>query len=150
MSTNKNDGGVVVGLFLMVAAISHAMFSAVSYYEKNTKANENQDLEKVRIVRLLSGWANIGNAAIHVLLVIYTLSNMDNQSEYWLKERELGGIEGPVFLTLLNLSAGIGALRGWTMMYSIGWNAFVAASKFRGVMELRGGYCSILVVSCFM
>ena len=52
------------------------------------------------------GGANMGNSIVHVLLVAYMLSNSDNKSEYWVKERKLGGVEGPVFLALLNFAAG--------------------------------------------
>ena len=62
----------------------------------------------------------MGNSIVHVLLVAYMLSNSDNQSEYWVKERKLGGIEGPVFLALL-FAAGYFALQGWRMTFSI-WN----------------------------
>ena len=117
-----NDGGIVVSLLFMVATLSYAMFSAVAYYDRY------QNGHPCYLVRLLSGWANMGNCAIHVLLVIYTLSNADNTSAYWLKERELGGIEGPVFLAVLNGAAGLCALRGYTMMFPLVWNCFVAAA----------------------
>ena len=98
----NNDGGIVVSLFLMAGAIAYAMLSAVAYYEKNSKNGGGP----ARLPRLCSGWANMGNSIVHVLLVAYMLSNSDNQSEYWVKERKLGGIEGPVFLALLNFAAG--------------------------------------------
>jgi hypothetical protein len=120
MTSNSNDGGIVASLFLMVVTLSYTMFSAVAYYEKRSPNNN--------LMRLLSGWANIGNSAIHVLLIIYTLSNADNTSPYWLKERELGGIEGPVFLALLNGGVGILALRGYSMWVPLVWNSFVAAA----------------------
>ena len=123
LAMTDNDGGIVVSLFLMAGAILYAMLSAVSYYEKNSKKGG-----AARLPRLCSGWANMGNSIVHVLLVAYMLSNSDNQSEYWVKERKLGGIEGPVFLALLNFAAGYFALQGWRMTFSIGWNAFVAVT----------------------
>jgi hypothetical protein len=120
-----NDGGIVVTLLLMVATLSYAMFSAVAYYDRSTPQNSSTPSN---LVRLLSGWANIGNCAIHVLLVIYTLSNAGNTSAYWLKERELGGIEGPVFLAVLNGAVGLCALRGYTMLFPLVWNSFVAVA----------------------
>lgn len=62
----------------------------------------------------------MGNSVIHVLLVIYMIANSDEESEYWIKERQLGGIEGPVFLTMFNCLAGIFALRGYSMKFSTG------------------------------
>ena len=123
LAMTDNDGGIVVSLFLMAGAILYAMLSAVSYYEKNSKKGG-----AARLPRLCSGWANMGNSIVHVLLVAYILSNSDNQSEYWVKERKLGGVEGPVFLALLNFAAGYFALHGWRMTFSIGWNAFVAVT----------------------
>ena len=120
-----NDGGIIVSLFLMVATLSYAMFSAVAYYDRFTPQNSSNPSN---LILLLSGWANIGNSAIHVLLVIYMLSNGDNTSAYWLKERELGGIEGPVFLAVLNGAAGLFALRGYTMMFPLVWNSFVVVT----------------------
>ena len=110
-----NDGGVVVSLFFMVAAIAYAMFTAVAYYTNAVPAKARVKNDPTLLVRLLSGWANIGNAVIHAMLVIYMKANEDNPSEYWVKERDLGGIEGPVFLLLLNLTAGLVAIRGGSM-----------------------------------
>lgn len=92
-----NDGGVVVSLFLMVVAIAYALFAAVAYYESATRTARGN-----RLLRLLSGAANIGNSVTHVLLVVYTLANSSNESKYWVEERRLGGIEGPVFLAVMN------------------------------------------------
>ena len=123
-----NDGGVVVSLFFMVAAIAYAMFTAVAYYTNAVPAKARVKNDPTLLVRLLSGWANIGNAVIHAMLVIYMKANEDNPSEYWVKERDLGGIEGPVFLLLLNLTAGLVALRGGSMKFPFGWNSFVACA----------------------
>lgn len=119
----STEGGVVVVLFLMVSAIALALVCGISFYSANTDSAEKVPC---RLTRLLSGWANIGNSLIHVLLIVYMLSNSENQSEYWLEERQLGGIEGPVFLVVLNLTAGLSALRGFGMAFPIGWNSFVA------------------------
>ena len=123
-----NDGGVVVSLFFMVAAIAYAMFTAVAYYTNAVPAKARVKNDPTLLVRLLSGWANIGNAVIHAMLVIYMKANEDNPSEYWVKERALGGIEGPVFLLLLNLTAGLVALRGGSMKFPFCWNSFVACA----------------------
>lgn len=56
------------------------------------------------------------------------LANADNQSIYWEKERELGGVEGPVGLMLINTAVGYLALASgdkYTKL-SVGWNSFVA------------------------
>ena len=120
-----NDGGAVVATFLMVAAIAYAMFTAVSFYTYSTAAIIKERKEK-RLVRLLSGWANIGNSVIHALLVVYMKANEANTSDYWEKERALGGIEGPVGLMVINFSVGILALTAGWLRLSVGWNSFVA------------------------
>uniref|UniRef100_A0A7S2AQD0 Uncharacterized protein n=1 Tax=Octactis speculum TaxID=3111310 RepID=A0A7S2AQD0_9STRA len=117
-----NDGGVVLVLFLMVAAIAYALFTAVSFYAESTPSTSTS------LLRLLSGWANVGNSVTHVLLIVYTLANGNNNSEYWIEERKLGGIEGPVFLAILNLAAGISSLLYNSMLFPLGWNSFVIAA----------------------
>ena len=122
-----NDGGNVVTLFLMVAGIAFALFQAVTFYASATTVKYPAEAIPKRLLRLLSGWANIGNSVVHVILVIYMKANEETVSEYWAKERELGGIEGPVFLILLNFIAGMLSLRGnGVPRFSIGWNSFVA------------------------
>ena len=60
-----NDGGVVLALFFMVATIAIAIFSAVGYYESSTRTANDAD---ARLLRLISGWANIGNCIVHIFL----------------------------------------------------------------------------------
>jgi hypothetical protein len=120
-----NDGGIVAALFLMAAAIAFAIFNAVALYESSSRTKMGTN-NKARLLRLLSGWANLGNSFIHILLTVYTLSNANNESEYWVKERKLGGIGGPIFLVGLNTLAGMSALKGYGMYFPIGWNSFVA------------------------
>jgi hypothetical protein len=126
MLAHVNDGQVVVSLCLMVAAIEYAMVSAVVYYAHASSTTKSKDPS--RLPRLLSGWANIGNSVVHVLLLVYMTANHGNQSEFWAKERELGGVEGPAVIMLLNLAAGVCALRGWSMSFPLGWNSFVAVT----------------------
>ena len=128
------DGGVVVALFFMAGAIAFAICSTVALYESSTREKGNH----ARLLRLLSGWANVSNSFIHVLLTIYMLSNAANDSEYWIEERKLGGIEGPVGLTVLNFLAGLSALRGYSSKFPLVWNTFVAAAgTFIPVVWLR-------------
>jgi hypothetical protein len=119
-----NDGGVVVSLFLMVAAMAFALITAVTFYAHTSSKTKDPS----RLPRLLSGWANIGNSVIHILLIVITKANENNESEYWVKERALGGIEGPAVITLLNFAAGMFALRDGNMAFPLGWNSFVAVA----------------------
>ena len=95
-----NDGGVVLSLFLMVVAISYAFFSCIALYERSSAATASEGAN-LRLLRMLSGFANLSNSCIHVLLTIYMKANETNLSDYWLEERKLGGIEGPVGLVIL-------------------------------------------------
>lgn len=122
-----NDGGVVLSLFIMVAAISYALFSCIALYERCT-AGAASEATTLRLLRKLSGFANLGNSFIHILLAIYMKANETNLSEYWLEERKLGGIEGPVGLAILNLVVAISALLHNKMTLPLYWNAFVACA----------------------
>mmetsp|Transcript_15608 Transcript_15608/g.23645 ORF Transcript_15608/g.23645 Transcript_15608/m.23645 type:complete len:188 (+) Transcript_15608:71-634(+) len=121
---NNNDGGIVLTLLLMAATIAYALFQSVLHYERSTSSSSDHPC---RPLRLLSGWSNIGNSVAHILLTMCILSNAKNDSEYWLNERKLGGIEGPVVLAIINLVVGLSALlcSHKLMMLSLGWNLFV-------------------------
>lgn len=118
-----NDGGVVLTLFFMAATIAFSVISAVRYYESSTRTATDAD---ARLLRLISGWANIGNCIVHILLAIYIISNATNHSDYWVEERKLGGIEGPIGLAVLNFFAGYSALKNYGTKFPLGWNSFVA------------------------
>jgi hypothetical protein len=136
----NNDGGAVITIFLMVAAITYAMYTSITVYvnddaprNKEDKDNNGDDADassnkQQTIVRILSGWANIGNSITHLLLMIYTISNNNNQSIYWEKEREIGGIEGPIFLALLNGIIGLISLYKWSFKIPLIWNTFIIFS----------------------
>ena len=129
----SNDGGIVVALFLMVLAKAVVMFGAVAFYANASNTSQCTDAARSsRLLRLLSGWANLGNAAVHALLVMYTVGNAGDASEYWIKEREIGGVAGPVVLASINLALGLVAVlqpSAWGesgMCVCVGWNTFVA------------------------
>ena len=112
----STDGGVVVALFLMAGTIAFSICSTVALYESSTR---DKSSDYARLLRLLSGWANIANSFFHVLLTINMLSNAANVSEYWIEERKLGGIEGLVVLSAINFLAGISALRGLSTKFPL-------------------------------
>eukprot|EP00574_Skeletonema_japonicum_P004200 CAMPEP_0201728864 /NCGR_PEP_ID=MMETSP0593-20130828/17269_1 /ASSEMBLY_ACC=CAM_ASM_000672 /TAXON_ID=267983 /ORGANISM="Skeletonema japonicum, Strain CCMP2506" /LENGTH=135 /DNA_ID=CAMNT_0048221089 /DNA_START=40 /DNA_END=444 /DNA_ORIENTATION=- len=124
----SNDGGVVLSLFLMVAAISYALFSCIALYEQSAAPTAASKGATLRLLRKLSGAANLGNSLIHILLTVYMKANETNLSQYWLEERKLGGIEGPVGLAILNLAAAISALLHNKMTFPLYWNVFVACA----------------------
>lgn len=122
-----NEGGVVLSLFLMVAAISYALFSCIALYERSTASTASESTT-LRLLRKLSGFANLSNSFVHILLSVYMKANESNLSEYWIEERKLGGIEGPVGLVILNLAAAISALLYNKMTVPLYWNTFVACA----------------------
>ena len=119
------DGSVVCALFLMAAALAYALFSSVAFFAGATAAGAGERPE-LRRVRLLAGWANVGNAVAHALLVVYMSANAGNPDQFWEKERALVGVEGPAVLALINGAVGILAIRAHWLRLSFGWNCFVA------------------------
>eukprot|EP00984_Skeletonema_dohrnii_P003959 scaffold1355_cov106-Skeletonema_dohrnii-CCMP3373.AAC.3 len=89
-----NNGGVVLSLFLMVAAISCALFSCITIYDRCTSAATASKAtasngSTLRLLKLLSGSANFGNSFIHILLIIYMKANETNLSDYGLRKVNL-------------------------------------------------------------
>ena len=77
-----NDGGVVLALLVAALTIAISLIAAVSFYVAASPTTKSAP-------RLVSGFANVGNGVIHLILTVYMLSNSHNQSPYWLKEREV-------------------------------------------------------------
>ena len=75
-------------------------------------SQHNQDKQKTNVspgklswLRTKAGMANLGNSMTHILLVVYIKANEDNDSDYWIAERKLGGLEGPLILAGINFFA---------------------------------------------
>lgn len=120
-TTSSNDGGIILTLFFMATIISYFVFTAIGIYE-----GQQSNASKASWLRKLSGLSNLGNAITHILLIIYTISNYENNSNYWLEERKLGGIEGLVALTIINSISSLCALYFKYMTFPLVWNTFVA------------------------
>jgi len=133
------DGGIVLSLFLMVAAITYAMFASIKTYV-NHKAKNDIETPTQTLVRIFSAWANIGNSIVHVLLIVYIKANEGNDSAYWVREKELeaDGIGGPVGLAVLNFAAGMLSMHNKRLMFPLVWNSFVIiAGTFLPLVWLR-------------
>ena len=74
-TTTPNDSGIVLILFCMMAALAHAVVSAVSHYAAAAAAHHKR-------VKLLSGWANVGNACVHVFLVLLLIVDQGGNSMF--------------------------------------------------------------------
>jgi hypothetical protein len=81
------DGGVVLTLFLCVAAITYAMFSAIKLF---VGAKYPKERNERRLVRLLSGSANLGNGIVHALLIAVLYANRNSSINFYVKELEEG------------------------------------------------------------
>ena len=81
------DGGVVLTLFLCVAAITYAMLSAIKLF---VGAKYPKERNERRLVRLLSGSANLGNGIVHALLIAVLYANRNSSINFYVKELEEG------------------------------------------------------------
>ena len=86
-SPQPTDGGVVLTLFLCVAAITYAMFSAIKLF---VGAKYPKERNERRLVRLLSGSANFGNGIVHALLIAVLYANRNSSINFYVKELEEG------------------------------------------------------------
>ena len=139
-----NDGGIVLTLFLAAGTMAVLTFGCVAVYAvaTNMYATPSQALPQERLTssrpgkgnagrraaRLVSGAANVGNSVVHVLLVAYMLANAETQSDYWRRERELGGVEAPAALAAVNFVVGLVAVFADFNALSLLWNLFVVAA----------------------
>lgn len=124
----QNDGGVVVALVLLMAMLCTVFFSAVALYTSADIALPNYQKEKTvrarRVSRLLSGWANIGNAVVHTLLTIMLVTDTERYKVFFPDEAETPA--GPIGLVVVNALVGLKSLKGGGIKLALGWNSFVA------------------------
>ena len=120
----------MVVLVLLVAALSTIFFSAVALYASaDIVLTGEQKLKSVRarrLARLLSGWANVGNAVVHALLIIMLVSDSDRYKVFFPDEAETP--VGPVVLMVVNGLVGRATLKGGALKLALGWNSFVAVA----------------------
>ena len=70
---NMADGGHVVCLILLMAAIGFAIFCTVAIYCAVTTKDSETRFKKQ--ARCFAATANIGNAVTHILIAVYLLGN---------------------------------------------------------------------------
>ena len=121
-----NDGGIVVVLTLLVAALAYGMITAVSTYAKQATdrytAAANEGGAR-RLSRLLSGWANISNAIVHVILVIAITNDREKYLAAGMDDAE--DLTGATVLAVLNTLVGLNSLRKSGKMTAFVWNMFI-------------------------
>jgi len=125
----KNDGGIVVALVLMTIALCTVFFSSIVVYHGATDMVLTYEKKKRmvparRLARLLAGWANVGNAVVHALLVTMLVTDVERYKVFFPDEAEKP--IGPVILGVVNLLIGAKTLRGGGIQLALAWNSFVA------------------------
>ena len=130
----KNDGGLIVALVLMMGALSAVFFSAIRLYasaDEYTLSNEKKEkcVPARRLAKLLSGWANVGNAVVHALLVTAELTDPERYKAFFPDDFETTLPWGPIILGVINGLVGLKTLMGTGgINLSLGWNSFVAVT----------------------
>jgi len=124
----NNDGGVVVALVLLMAALAAVFFAAITLYSSCdivlSKEQKEKSVRARRLARLLSGWSNIGNAVVHLLLIITFLSDTERYKMFFPDEAETP--IGPALLLVVNGLVGRSTLKGGGLTIALAWNSFVA------------------------
>ena len=72
--TMANDGGIVLALLLLIAALCAVFYSSIALYA--SAPTKEPASFPARLARLLSGWANVGNAVTHGLLIVVLLHGL--------------------------------------------------------------------------
>ena len=125
-----NDGGIIVALVLLVAALCVVFFGAVALYASAdivlTTEQKQKTVRARRLARLLSGWANVGNAAAHALLIVMLVTDAERYKTFFPDEAAMP--VGPAILGVLNGLVGRSTLKGGGIQLALGWNGFVAVA----------------------
>lgn len=124
-----NDGGIVATLALLVIALDAVFFSAIALYASAdivlTMKQKQKTIRARRLARLLSGWANVGNAAVHVLLITMLMTDTHRYSAFFPAAKMP---IGPAALLLVNAIVGARTLNGGGLVLALAWNSFVAVA----------------------
>jgi len=126
--TEKNDSGVIVALVLLMATTCAVFFGAVTLYASCDivlpKEQKEKSVRARRLARLLSGWANMGNAVVHLLLIIALQTDTERYKLFFPDEAETP--VGPAVLLVINGLVGRSTLKGGGLTIAVAWNSFVA------------------------
>ena len=99
-----NDGGIIVALVLLVAALCVVFFGAVALYASAdivlTTEQKQKTVRARRLARLLSGWANVGNAVAHALLIVMLVTDAERYKTFFPDEAAMP--VGPAILGVLS------------------------------------------------
>jgi hypothetical protein len=110
----ENNGGVVVALVALAGWLGIGTICALSLYASRS----------VTLARLISGWSNFANAAVHALLIVLLATDTERFLKAGIIDADKLG--GPFGLMLINGLIGVRTLRGAGPNLAFGWNTFVA------------------------
>jgi hypothetical protein len=109
-----NNGGIVVALVVLAAWLGVGMVCALGLYTSRS----------VTLARLISGWSNCANAAVHALLIVLLSSDTERFLNAGVTDAD--NVGGPLGLLLVNGLVGARTLRGAGPNLAFAWNTFVA------------------------
>jgi hypothetical protein len=106
--------GSIVALVLLMATTCAVFFGAVTLYASCDivlpKEQKEKSVRARRLARLLSGWANMGNAVVHLLLIIALQTDTERYKLFFPDEAETP--VGPAVLLVINGLVGRSTLKG--------------------------------------
>ena len=118
--SNSNDGGLVAALMLLVGFLVCGLLLCLWLYVLASKESEKR---APAMLRLISGYANISNAVVHLLLILLLRSNTKKYVDAGIDDAE--NVTGPLVLLVINGLLGIRTIRGHSLHIPAGWNSFV-------------------------
>ena len=118
-----NDGGMVATIAILVFFLAGGLLLNLWLY---VSASTPVEKRAKKMLRLVSGWTNIGNATVHLFLVVLLSNNGKKYATYGIDDAE--NLTGPAFLLFINGAIGIRTIMGGGPMLPAVWNTFVIAA----------------------
>lgn len=123
--------GVSVSLAILSFAFFGGMFWVIGLYADAVLVDgvvpegstAKLETEEMQLVRLIQGWCNVANAAIHVVFAVWLKTNPEAEAYHFMK----GEWKGASGMIVVNLPIGLlslfaGHVYGWGWMAAQGWN----------------------------
>ena len=118
-----NDGGLVATIAILVFFLAGGLLLNLWLY---VSASTPAERRATNMLRLVSGWANIGNATVHLFLVVLLATNAKKYLDAGIDDAE--NSTGPAVLLVINGAIGIRTIMGGGPMVPAVWNTFVIAA----------------------
>ena len=118
-----NDGGIVATIALLTSMLVSGLLLSLWLY---ASASTPTDKRAAKMLRLISGCSNMGNAFVHVLLLILLKSYTAKYVKVGIDDAE--NLVGPAALAVINCAIGVWTLRGAGPGVAAAWNSFVGCA----------------------